>query len=72
MMPQKMLEQPLNWPGISLSMAQGRLVYLTCVFAFLKIMRLEQIVTDNHFLLLPFFKKNRSVIQAEHSELRPV
>lgn len=57
MMPQKMLEQPLNWLGISLSMAQGRLVSLTCVFTFLKIMGLEQIVTDCHPLLLPFFTK---------------
>ena len=55
MMPQKMLEQPLNWPSISLSMAQKRLVSFTCVFAFLKIMGLKQIVTDYRLLLLPFF-----------------
>lgn len=48
MMLKKTPEQPLNWLGIFLNTAQRRLVPLICVFAILKIMGLEQIVTARH------------------------
>jgi hypothetical protein len=60
MMPQKMLEQPLNWLSISLSMAQRRLVSLTSMFAFLNIMGLDRLSSS------VILYKNKSVIEAKH------